>query len=302
MEPSLEHLWLELEGKNKHSNILLCVVYQPNFDTSGKESWLSKMDNILSQVTSVWSGPIILTGDMNIDLLKESNTKNQYLDLLNSYNLTQHVTKPTRQNSLIDHMITNIPRKVTISDVLQTPEISDHDACYICVNVRVSRYKPRFKYIRNLRSFDMNKCIKEFTELPFSIVHGVECPDEKLDILNSLILECIERHAPTKKIKVTRPPTPWLQNLDMINLQNCKKELRYLAHKTKSDQDWQNYRNIRNKIKSEIKSTKKTFYKTALSSKKPSEVWRCINKIFHPNSNHINADPNVLNSDFNSTA
>ena len=88
----------------------------------------------------------------------------------------------------------------------------------------------------------------------------------------------------------------------MINLQNCKKELRYLAHKTKGDQDWHNYRNIRNKIKSEIKSTKNAFYKTALSSKKPSEVWRCINKILHPNPNRINADPNVLNSHFNSTS
>ena len=99
---------------------------------------------------------------MNIDLLKESNTKNQYLDLLNSYNLTQHITKPTCQNSLIDHMITNILRKVTISDVLPTPEINDHDASYICVNARVSRYEPRFKYIRNLKSFDMKNTSKYF--------------------------------------------------------------------------------------------------------------------------------------------
>ena len=133
-------------------------------------------------------------------------------------------------------------------------------------------------------------------------MYGVDCPDEKIDILNSLILECIERHAPTRKSKVMRPPAPWLQNLDMINLQKCKKELRYLVHRTKSDQDWQNYRNIRNRIKAEIKSTKKAFYKTALSSKKPSEVWRCINKILHPNPNRINADPNVLNSHLNSTA
>ena len=29
-DQELEHLWIEIEGKNKHSKSLLCVTYQPN--------------------------------------------------------------------------------------------------------------------------------------------------------------------------------------------------------------------------------------------------------------------------------
>ena len=60
LEPDLEHLWIEVEGKNKHSNILIDVVYQPNFDNINNEIWLERMDNVLEKVTSVWSGPIII--------------------------------------------------------------------------------------------------------------------------------------------------------------------------------------------------------------------------------------------------
>ena len=261
------------------------------------------MDSVSSQVTLVWSGTLIITGDINIDLLKPTNnTQKRYNDLLDSYNLTQHIQKPTRQNALIDHMITNLPRKILKADVLPTPEISDHDCCYICINARTTRFEPRYKFIRNFKTFDMNEYVKDFAELPFSIIYGVQCSDEKLSILNDLLLGCIERHAPTKKIKVTRPPAPWLHDLDMIKLKQAKKKLRFIAHQTKEDQDWKTYREIRNEIKSEIKATKKAFYKTALSSKRPSEVWKCINKILHPQPNRIKADPDKINNHFNTTA
>ena len=164
-------------------------------------------------------------------------------------------------------MITNLPRKILKADVLQTPEISDHDCCYICINARTTRFEPRHKFIRNFKTFDMNEYVKDFAELPFIIIYGVQCSDEKHSILNDLLLGCIERHAPTKKIKVTRPSAPWLHDLDMIKLKQAKKKLRFIAHQTKEDQDWKKYRKIRNEIKSEIKATKKAFYKTALSSK-----------------------------------
>ena len=37
--------------------------------------------------------------------------------------------------------------------------------------------------------------------------------------MKSLILECIERHAPLVKTKFTHPPDPWMKQLDIANLQ-----------------------------------------------------------------------------------
>jgi hypothetical protein len=100
---------------------------------------------------------LAVTGDFNVDLLRpdKADTK-KYNDVLESMNLDQLVTKPTRTTphsaTLIDHIITNMKQQVSHCDVLPSPFISDHDAAYFCLNVRVPRFVPRFKMIRNERN------------------------------------------------------------------------------------------------------------------------------------------------------
>ncbi len=67
----------------------------------------------------------------------------------------------------------------------------------------VTRFQPRYKYIREERHFDESMFRKDFADLPFSTVDAFSDTEESLDILNSLITDCIERHAPLKRVKVT---------------------------------------------------------------------------------------------------
>ena len=58
-----------------------------------------------------------------------------------SLNLHQHITKPTRKGkSLIDHICSNIPKKLIHSDVIYTDEISDHDTPFAVLNIKKERY------------------------------------------------------------------------------------------------------------------------------------------------------------------
>jgi hypothetical protein len=129
-------------------------------------------------------------------------------------NLEQLVTKPTRTTlhsaTLIDHIITNMKQQVTHCDVLPTPLISDHDAPYICLNVRVPRFIPRFKMIMNERCFNADAFIKSFDVLPLSLVYAVDDPDTQVNIhvLNSLFHDCLDQHAPLQRTKISRPPAP----------------------------------------------------------------------------------------------
>ena len=131
---------------------------------------------------------------------------------------------------------------------------------------------------------------------------GVEAANDKLELINNLIISCIDRHAPLKKVKVTRPPAPWLKELDIANLQQQCKKARFLAHSTHSKEDWDLFRDIRNKLKRKIKYTKQMFYKNALNSKRPKEVWKFIHRILNPNKKPINIDPDTLNNHYLTTA
>ena len=117
LKPELENLWLEIEGKNKHSKLLLGVIYRSTRILSA-QAWFNNIESLLSHLSVNWDGLLILTGDMNIDLLQEKNQiVRQYDELLQSLNLHQHVKKPTRVTNvsatLIDHIVSNYPNRIT---------------------------------------------------------------------------------------------------------------------------------------------------------------------------------------------
>ena len=114
IEPSIEHKWIEISGKNKNSSYFswMFSINQALMSLI-KDSGVKKFDSILGEVHSNWDKPTIVTGDFNIDLLSDSVSKSVYSDTLKTFNLKQHVSKPTRKNkSLIDHISTNLPEKL----------------------------------------------------------------------------------------------------------------------------------------------------------------------------------------------
>ena len=108
LDTDIEHLWLELRGKKRHSHLLIGAFYQPNFETKSKLEWLKKFDSLVHDISRKWNDLLLITGDFNIDLLATECTITKYYnDILNSHHLLQVIAKPIRRNaSLIHHFIT----------------------------------------------------------------------------------------------------------------------------------------------------------------------------------------------------
>ena len=300
-DASIEHQWFEVKGKS--TPFLLAVFYQPSSLDADKRLWLQKFETLMAYVFTIWTGPIVITGDTNIDLLKTNyKVAKEYQEVLDRLGLCQHITKPTRKgSSLIDHVITNLP-KVIHEDVIPCDEMSDHDAVYIICNIRKPRFEPRHKFIRNEKNFDPNSFKREVEHIPFNLVYALDTPEEKVDIFNELFVSCLNRHAPLIRQKITRPPAPWLKELNIDEKQKERDYLRKKAHSSKSELDWERFRNVRNELKKLIRTAKASFYRRVLSSKRSKEVWSTIHRIPQPSPQKINADPDTLNKHFNTTA
>ena len=238
LDDSLEHLWVEVKGKNKKTPYLIGIVYQPSSENAKKIEWIEKIDAVLSSIKSTWGSTIILTGDNNIDLLSSSTTRDMYEQMLHTYQLSCHITKSTRKGKkLIDHICSNIcKKKILHSDVLPCPTSSDHDAPYIIVNIPTNNYEIRYKFIRNLKHFDLETYINDFKTLPFSTVYSFNETDDQLDTLNKLILSVIDKHAPLVKTKFTRPPATWMKDIKINKLQRQRHHWRHEAHKNPTDE------------------------------------------------------------------
>ena len=95
--------------------------------------WLERFESLLGYLTATWDGLIVVAGDINIDLLGPNKpTTSQYQDILAVLNLHHHVHKPTsttdKTSTLIDHINSNFPERISHTDVLPCPLVSDHDA------------------------------------------------------------------------------------------------------------------------------------------------------------------------------
>ena len=118
--------------------------------------------------------------------------------------------------------------KPICENLVPTDEISDHDMPFVILNIKSLKFQPCFKMIRDFKNFELENCIKNFETLPLSLVYASDDSDDQVSILNDLIL-CINKHAPLKRTKITRPPAPWNKLVSIKYLQSERIKLRKIA-------------------------------------------------------------------------
>ena len=92
-----------------------------------------------------------------------------------------------------------------------------------------------------------------------------------------------------------------MKQLNIIELQKQRHKHRFLALNIPSKENWINFRNARNKLKTKIKDSKAAFYKKILTSKNSKEIWKIVHRILNPSDKTLVADTNELNKYFNQT-
>ena len=260
---SLEILLIEILSRNRNSPTLICVAYQPGSIKAEKLEWLEKSEALMTDINTFWNGTLILTGDFNIDLLKsfKESTK-RYKDILHMFSLQQHVTKPTRKGkTLIDYICSNIPSKLINGDVIYTDEISDDDCPYTSFNIKEERFQLCYKYIRIEKNLNMNNYISDFKKLPTNLVYIFDEPDDKIDVSNNRINQCICGHSPVKKVKFSLPAAPWMRDPEIIEAKSHLENLRNTSHDSNHTElsAHQSYQAARNNYKKNIRFKKATF-------------------------------------------
>ena len=137
---------------------------------------------------------------------------------------------------------------------------------------------------------------------PLAVIYYSDDPDEQLETLNTLVSECLERDGPLRKVRVTRPPAPWMKDPLIKEFQKKRDSARFTAHQTSTNAAWHECRSVRNKLKSAIRTARKAFIEKALYSNKSREVWKVIHRVLKPSARPLRFDPDELNDFFATTA
>ena len=81
---------------------------------------------------------------------------------------------------LVDPIISSIPGNIILhSDVLPCPTVSDYDAPYIIANMPAHKFQTKYKYIKNLKKFELEKYVQDFKVLPIYLVYSFDDPSDQ---------------------------------------------------------------------------------------------------------------------------
>ena len=151
-ESGLHQLWLQVQNKKLRS-LLVCVVYRP------PETGIACLANeLMPKYIKALSlnKEIVVTGDVNCDLLVKNPKGDALLAFCASVNATQLIDKPTRvtksSRSLLDVLIVSNPNQVKTKGVLELT-ISDHYLVHATLDLKVPTLAPRFITTRSFKRY-----------------------------------------------------------------------------------------------------------------------------------------------------
>ena len=236
LHPHFEQLTIKLKSSSlaANTNCIIAVLYRPpNFDS---ELWNSNFEKYYTTLLSNNCDNIILTGDLNYNLLDNSNpnTKN-FNNIMNIFDLTQCITSPTRVSnnsaSLLDVFLTNKPELIIKSGILHDKPIADHETIYLDFHLKPKKIKCITKTYRNLKKLNPSFFLKDLLAQDFSSIYLNCNPNTMLHNLNTIFKNIIDRHAPLKTIKTNKALTPWItaHHIKLIRKHN------YLYRQLKND-------------------------------------------------------------------
>ena len=150
------------------------------------------------------------------------------------------------------------------------------------------------------KNFEAGTFKSNVEQLPSTAVYAMETPEKLQNVQPPFSVVSVETCSPGTK-KVTRPPAPWLKDLQVTAklfekesfATGCSHKMQLLGRISK-----------RSEMNSREIYEQSTFYKQALSSKRQKEVWNTIHRILHQNPQTIKADSDIQRLFFqhNSTA
>ena len=166
-----------------------------------------------------------------------SELNNLFLDIVNDVGLEQFVTPPTRRESILDLVFSNI------SDLSIIPGMSDHEAVVFCVDMESKttynkiEHQAALYHKANLESIkgDLSSFQTSFLESdPYS--RSVE--QNWCDLKNSITVT-VSKNVPHKTLR-SRTSLPWINKEIKRNMRK-RKRLYNRARKRNSSEDWNAY-------------------------------------------------------------
>lgn len=287
-----EILWVKVKTNSKQS-FLLGTIYRAEYAKilDDKESE-SKLEMHIQKAIEQ-SDKVIITGDLNADVTKDSCCKHAVMlkRVCKSYGLTQYVQKPTRidnrsrKATIIDHIWADKEKNI-INKCGTLMGLSDHLAIYMKLNIQSQKQPEATVRCRSYKTYNAENFCNEMSENlnRSNIQHNIsrknvnEAMNEFLEVFQATA----EKHAPTKEITIRKENSdiPWFtpELKDKIKLKNSVLKDWYVYG---LQEDKQTLKLLKNQINHLKLKLKKKYYteKFRLYEGDTKKTWKTLQEV-----------------------
>nr|CAI5829070.1 unnamed protein product [Callosobruchus analis] len=173
---------------------------------------------------------------------------------INDYSIRPTVTRPARIRSI------ELAGDVIHIDMHQ---ITDHQLLCIELKSEIPKEAVGFKSFRDFSSFDYEMFDADMRRLNWQQIFYIRDIDAKVDILSNHILYSFDKHAPYKRVRITKSKAPWLTR-DLKELHKRRDKALLKFKNSKDPDDWEAYRLLRNRATAKAR-TEKSEYLNSIS-------------------------------------
>jgi hypothetical protein len=232
----------------------------------------NQLENLVPQVDHM-----IIAGDFNVDYSKQDTLGYKFLkQTLDPYNVTQIINLPTRTTSntstIIDHIYVShslVSPEVYVEDMTQIRNrngnsLSDHNLIYFHLPFLKPAVKiATKKHIRCFAKINIDELRYDAKALSFDAIKDTNDVNVKISLFNEEVSSLFNQHAPLKSVTSKRAKPEWLTH-NISEMIKARRKAYNAFNRTRAQEKWRFYVNIRNEVSKAVQREKKSFAKYKL--------------------------------------
>lgn len=265
-----EYIFVELVIGNV--KLLFGTVYNPP-----EVNCVESIDCLMTNYGTHYND-IFLVGDFNTNLLNHSLPKSaQLISTLSIHNMYSLGSEPTffhrNGSSQLDLMLSNSRERVLKFNQIDVPCFSNHDLIFASLDIDMVHVPNKIKF-RDYRSMDVHGLTHDFNSLNWSNYYRSNDPNALLNFFNCCLVDLHDKYVPVRSVVPDNNHNLWFNNT--IGKLIADRDLAYKQWKySKSDTDFRLFKVLRNRVTTQIRKAKTSFYESKIDTRLPSkELWR----------------------------
>lgn len=285
---NLLEIELQITSRDK---MTLIAIYRPPKD----ENYPQLESEVENRLMNIKSRYILLAGDVNIDMKRDLRIRQDYSELLNTFDLRVCNNEITRINdqsgSIIDHIATNITtEREHVTYTIESDLDTDHNAILTMIEVEkpIIEQEKRFKTYTNHEAIERD--LRNLLNDHLWEEHKSKTEHKTVEEITSEILftiqETMKRNKTTIEVKYNKKgECPWMTP-EIIELVKKKNNMKRKIKRQPNEALKRRYKSMSEDLVKRKEQAKKTFYEKLFKKTLPMKrTWQNLNNILGRKNN-----------------